>query len=222
MKKILSRVSAIACLCAVLFAFTACVGGESNNNQWWIWLVFAGVIGLWLFMSRNQRRKRAEEAKKLMDGLKPGEKVKTVGGLVGEIADIISISPTERHVILRTGSEGNYSTVTFDVNAIGLIMKPPAPFENAPVLPSDEEVSRLLAGKPVAEPAAGEDVSVSENPFETPKAPEKESADTGAKAESAETKSDDTESAETNSAEVKRQAVKKPAPKTKDGYNKSE
>jgi len=152
MKKL--RLVFVAALCAfVMFAFAACNTGDDpdkNGFPWWIWLVFAGLLVVFFVPSYFNRKKQREQVNTMMSGLKPGAKIKTIGGIVGEVIEIRSISMSEKHIVIRTGVPGSETTLTMDINSVGMIMKDPAAAVSGepetPDLPSDEEVARLMSG----------------------------------------------------------------------------
>ena len=49
-------------------------------------LMFVVLIGMWFFMSRTQK-KQQQERQNLLDGMKPGDSVVTIGGLHGVISE---------------------------------------------------------------------------------------------------------------------------------------
>lgn len=79
---------------------------ETPKTNTWISYVLIGVlvvilIGSMFFMNRRSK-KRDEEAKKLMDAVKPGNKVKTIGGICGIV---VEVNAEDETFVLETGSE---------------------------------------------------------------------------------------------------------------------
>ena len=66
----------------------------------WLMLILIFVV-MWLFMIRPQR-KQQKELQNFRDGLKKGDKVVTVGGIYGEIAEIC---PDNKTVFLRVDGD---------------------------------------------------------------------------------------------------------------------
>ena len=66
----------------------------------WIMLLLIFVV-MWLFMIRPQR-KQQKELQNFRNSLKKGDKVVTVGGIYGEIAEICS---DEKTVLLRVDGD---------------------------------------------------------------------------------------------------------------------
>ena len=88
------------------------------DSPWsWVFLgvIVAAIIALlvWSFISNKKRRKNIEET---INAIKPGNKVKTVGGIIGEV---VEVNEEEGTFVMRTGdSMGNCSYMKFDKQAI--------------------------------------------------------------------------------------------------------
>lgn len=93
----------------------------------WTSYLFIGAIILIVVVvfivpsfSRNKKIKEAEEEKKF---IRPGDKIKTVGGIVGIITEVNNVNEFEIELVLKTGTVGSESTMTFDINALYMIME---------------------------------------------------------------------------------------------------
>lgn len=87
----------------MLFSLLADEGSGSNT---WISYVLIGVlvvilIGSMILMNRRSK-KREKEAQDLIDAVKPGNKVTTIGGVVGIV---VEVNPEDNTFVLETGSE---------------------------------------------------------------------------------------------------------------------
>ena len=81
--------------------------------------VVAGVliVGMFVFnMLTSKKQRKAEEDR--LKNLKIGDKVLMSCGIQGTIVEINEISPVDTNVIIRTGSEDEPCTLTFDVRAV--------------------------------------------------------------------------------------------------------
>ena len=88
------------------------------SNPWMSWItigLFAVLMIVFFITSRRSQKKREEEAKKVLDALKPGHKVKTIGGICGTV---YSVSDVDNTFVLETGSADHKSYLTFDKYAI--------------------------------------------------------------------------------------------------------
>ena len=67
---------------------------QAGGSSWSMWIMLIAIFAvMWLFMIRPQR-KQQKELQQFRDGLKKGDKVVTVGGIYGEIAEICSDNKT--------------------------------------------------------------------------------------------------------------------------------
>ena len=127
------------------------------DSPWsWVFLgvIVAAIIALlvWSFISNKKRRKNIEET---INAIKPGNKVKTVGGVIGEV---VEVNEEEGTFVMRTGdSFGNCSYMKFDKQAIYQTDAKPEPAAPAAEKAASTEVTKAAAEeKPAAEPFAAE------------------------------------------------------------------
>ena len=68
-----------------------------------------------IFNSRSQK-KRQQESQKMLDAIKPGSKVKTIGGICGVV---VEVNAEENTFVLETGTEASgKSYIKFDKQAV--------------------------------------------------------------------------------------------------------
>ena len=78
-------------------------------------VLIVAIIVMFVFSSKR-RKKQEEEAKNLIDSVKPGNKVKTIGGICGIVVEVDS---EENTFVLETGSEQSGKCfIKFDKQAI--------------------------------------------------------------------------------------------------------
>ena len=89
-------------------------GGGWTSYIWIIvLLVLLVAFFVWSFLSQRKKQKAYAEQ---INAVKPGCKIKTIGGIVGEVVEVNDADGT---FVLKTGdSEGNYSYMRFDRQAI--------------------------------------------------------------------------------------------------------
>lgn len=104
----------------------ATANGDGDGNGWMTWLLIGllvvGVLAMVVFpmFNKNKKQKEADEGRKF---LRPGDKIKTVGGIVGTIVQINNVSDTEKELVIETGINETKTTMTLDINALYVIMQ---------------------------------------------------------------------------------------------------
>lgn len=115
---------------------TGCAGGYG------IWImvgVFAVIMFAMSFMSKRSQKKRQEEVIKEHQALRPGNKVKTIGGICGVV---VEICPEDNTFVLETGTEASgKSYLKFDMQAI--YMSDALATQEAPVEEASGEVPAI-------------------------------------------------------------------------------
>ncbi len=77
-------------------------------------LLVVAIIGLFVWSSISNKKKQ-KQALDMVSALKVGDRVKTIGGICGFVAEI---NDAENTFVLETGTETNKSFVKFDKGAI--------------------------------------------------------------------------------------------------------
>lgn len=130
---------------------------QNNQGGGWtsylmIGVLIVAIIGLFVWQTISGKKKQ-KEAQNMVNSLKIGDRVKTIGGICGFVAEI---NDAENTFVLRTGMEGNESFVKFDKGAIYQT----APAQgNAVAAPVKEEVKTEEVAK---EEAKAEEAPVKE------------------------------------------------------------
>ena len=92
---------------------------ESNGQQWVSFVILGvlivAIVVMFIFSGRR-RKKQEQEAKNLIESVKPGNKVKTIGGICGIV---VEVDATENTFVLETGTElSGKCFIKFDRQAI--------------------------------------------------------------------------------------------------------
>lgn len=92
---------------------------NGNSNGWTSWLMLgimaAAIIALLVFNRRSQK-KRADETQAMLSAIRPGNKVKTIGGICGIV---VELCPEDNTFVLETGTEASgKSFLKFDIQAV--------------------------------------------------------------------------------------------------------
>lgn len=92
---------------------------DNTSSPWmtliWVVVIVALFVGM-MFVNRRSQKKRQEEADKMLNAIKPGNKVKTIGGICGIV---VEVCPDDNTFVLETGTENSgKSYIKFDRQAI--------------------------------------------------------------------------------------------------------
>ena len=122
-------------------------GGSSGLGTYIIMgVLLLAIIGLFIWQSRTNKKKQ-KEAQDMVNSLKIGDRVKTIGGICGFVAQI---NDAENTFVLETGLEENKCFIKFDKGAIYQT----APAQgNAVAAPVEQKVEE----KPATETASNEE-----------------------------------------------------------------
>ena len=83
-------------------------------------LIMIGVMSVllivFMIINRRSQKKRQEETQSMLDAIKPGNKVKTIGGICGTVVEVCKEDNT---FVLETGSDkSGKSYLRFDKQAV--------------------------------------------------------------------------------------------------------
>ena len=129
---------------------------ESGSN-WgsivFIVLIVAAFVAMMIFNSRSNK-KRQQESQKMLDAIKPGSKVKTIGGICGVV---VEVNAEENTFVLETGTEASgKSFIKFDKQAVYQTDAVPADAKSAEKADKnavkEEKSENTEAAEPAAEP----------------------------------------------------------------------
>ena len=119
-------------------AATEAVGTGGFNYMWIMFGVLAVLMIVYFIISNNRRKKQEKEINQMMDALKPGDKVLTIGRWIGEIVEVLP----DGNFVVKSGTDDHPGYLTIEKSAIAHIYAPePAPQEDVPTeLPPSDEV----------------------------------------------------------------------------------
>ena len=138
-----------------------------GGYEWIFFIVVAVILFGSMFLNSRRQKKRQEEGQKLIDALKPGNKVKTIGGICGVIAEICRDDNT---FVLETGTaKTGKSYIKFDMQAI---YQTDAVVENKDEKTEEKKADKKVEKKEETAPAV-EEVAVETQTEEAPAVEEK-------------------------------------------------
>ena len=92
------------------------------GNQWWIYVVLIVLVVLMLVLPSITNRRRMKEYNQMLDQLRVGDKVRTIGGVIGRVTKI-STKGDVKSFTLETGAKGSKTTMEFDMAAVGTVLE---------------------------------------------------------------------------------------------------
>ena len=131
-------------------------------------VLIVAIIGLFVWSSYSNKKKQ-KQAQDMVNGIQIGDKVKTIGGVCGYVAEI---NNAENTFVLRTGMEGKEdSFIKFDKGAIYQTApakprteKKEEPAENRAETSKAKKTTKKVVTEKVEEPV--EEVKAEEKPAE--------------------------------------------------------
>ncbi len=90
---------------------------HQTTNPWQHQLLIMGLmlVVIYFFMFRGPQ-KRQKELKQMMENLKRGQKIRTIGGIIGKVVEV-----NENEVVVKV-DESNNTKMTFVRNAIATVI----------------------------------------------------------------------------------------------------
>lgn len=119
--------------------------GETTNPMSIVLIVvmLVAIVALFIFSSVSNKKKQ-KQAQDMVSSLKIGDRVKTIGGICGFVAEI---NDAENTFVLETGTDDKKSYVKFDKGAIYQTAPAQGNCVAAPAEPKKEEVKEELPAK---------------------------------------------------------------------------
>lgn len=128
--------------------------GADKGNPWGTWLmvgILVVILVVFMIYNRRSQQKRQEEAQNTINAIKPGNKVKTIGGICGVVVEICD----DNTFVIETGTEASgKSYLKFDKQAV---YQTDAVAPNAtPAKPVEEAKEEVKEEAPVEEETKAE------------------------------------------------------------------
>lgn len=128
----------------------------SNTASWIMIGVLVAIIVVFMVYNRKVQAKRQQETQDMLNAIKPGNKVKTIGGICGIV---VEVCPEDNTFVLETGTEASgKSYIKFDKQAV---------YQTDAVAEKPAEVPAETPVETPAEEVKAEETPVEENKEET-------------------------------------------------------
>lgn len=110
----------------------------SSAGTWILMIALVAVLVFFMIYNRKAQAKRQKETMDMLNAIKPGNKVKTIGGICGVVVEVCAEDNT---FVLETGTEtSGKSYIKFDKQAV---YQTDAVVEKAPVEEKVEETEEV-------------------------------------------------------------------------------
>lgn len=110
---------------------------ENNGSAWIMPVVLIVMVVLMVAMTYFPQKRKKKEAQQMMQSIRVGKKIKTIGGFVGEI---VSIDEKNGTMELNVGSSSSPVIVVVDKGAIYTVLNPDIPVQQQTEVKADENV----------------------------------------------------------------------------------
>ena len=135
----------------------------SNVGSWIMIIVLVAVIIVFMVYNRRVQAKRQQETTDMLNAIKPGNKVKTIGGICGVV---VEVCPEDNTFVLETGTEASgKSYIKFDKQAVyqtDAVAEKPEKASKSKKQQNAEETTETVEETPVDAPAETEEVKTEE------------------------------------------------------------
>ena len=135
----------------------------SNASSWIMIIVLVAVIIVFMVYNRRVQAKRQQETTDMLNAIKPGNKVKTIGGICGVV---VEVCPEDNTFVLETGTEASgKSYIKFDKQAVyqtDAVAEKPEKASKSKKEENAEETTETVEETPVDAPAETEEVKTEE------------------------------------------------------------
>ena len=131
-----------------LIALLDAAEGTQKQNPLYTYIFLGAIIVLFivfLVINNSKAKKKEAETKSMLDAIKPGNKVKTIGGICGIVKEV---DKEDNTFVLETVSEATgKSYIKFDKQAVYQTDAKPEPKEEVKAEPAIEEPVKQEAEK---------------------------------------------------------------------------
>lgn len=121
---------------------------QGGFPAWAMWVILGVAFVLMIAMTIIPRKKQQKQKQNMMDNLKVGDKVMTIGRIVGVIT---AIDNTTNTVTIQSGEGEHASILVIDKLAIGMVINPNAPQPKQEVKQEEKKEEEVVIEKTAKE-----------------------------------------------------------------------
>lgn len=90
----------------------------SDATTWVLVGVMVVVVIALLVIPMFTQKRQAKRTNEMHNAIRPGDRIKTVGGIIGTVVEVRSVSPVDKEMVIETGEGDNKTTMVFDMQAL--------------------------------------------------------------------------------------------------------
>lgn len=95
---------------------SSAASGGNGGSTWIMFGILFLIIIVFMVFNRRTQKKKQQETMDMLDAIKPGNKVKTIGGICGVV---VEVCPEDNTFVMETGTEASgKSYLKFDKQAV--------------------------------------------------------------------------------------------------------
>lgn len=83
-----------------------------------ILVVLAGLLVLTFVLPMLTNKKNQAKSLELKESIKEGDKVMTIGAIIGTVKNVVTKEDGSKEIVITTGEEGSQTTMTIDIQGI--------------------------------------------------------------------------------------------------------
>lgn len=99
------------------------IGAPLDKGQIILIAVIIVFFVLYIVLTILRQKKGVSQQKQMLDSIKVGNKIKTIGGLIGTIVDFHTLPNNEKTIVLECGEGDKVCYLEYDINAILQVIK---------------------------------------------------------------------------------------------------
>ncbi len=97
-------------------------GAATPANTWWIYVILIGLVLIMLIVPSITNRKRVKEYNQMINSVRVGDTIRTVGGVIGRITKI-NDKDGYKTIIVETGAKNSKTSMEFDMASVATVLK---------------------------------------------------------------------------------------------------
>ena len=106
----------------LLLSEAAGAGAQPAKNSWVIYVILIVLVVVMLVLPSISNKKRMKEYNDMLDKLRVGDEVRTIGGVIGKVVKLNTKGEVKTFT-LETGVKGSKTTMEFDLASVGTVLK---------------------------------------------------------------------------------------------------